>query len=363
MEDPRRGATSASSAEADSLCPGRFLAQVGLPDVKSEAAESGTRIHAALAGQTVTLTPDELELAKACKEVEEKLVQQVFGPSKTTVWSEQRYWCKIKAGDATYEHSGQADKVYRYGTRALIIDYKTGQGEQKESPKNLQLRDLAVLVQGNLIVPEIFTAIVQPLATMKPELCVYQTGELQQAKTEMFARVIKSRDPKSPRVAGEVQCKYCRATRVCSEYQKWAGSMLPATKPITDVPMASWDAQQCALFCAGRAVAQRWLDDAEAMIKGRLAANPDAIPGWCLKEGKTRSTVVDPTALCQRFLASGGTQDQFLKTVSIALGAFKDQVREAMQLKGNALDQKVKELMQGLVETKRDQPSLAKKKE
>ena len=47
--DERRGQTSASNAQADSLCQGRHRAQAGLPDTKSDDSKFGTEIHDALA--------------------------------------------------------------------------------------------------------------------------------------------------------------------------------------------------------------------------------------------------------------------------------------------------------------------------
>lgn len=366
--DVRRGATSASAAEADHLCPGRFQAQVGLPEVASEAAESGTRIHQSLAGIEVKLSDEEQQIADACREVEKKLVLQVFGlDAKPTAWSEQRYWCRFKhtiAGKETIlEHSGQADKAYRYKTQALVIDYKTGPAEQKESSRNLQLRDLAVLLSGHLLVPTVYTVVVQPLVTMTPEICIYNQGDLQQAKTNMYARIAASRQPDAPRVAGQIQCRYCRATKVCAEYQKWVTGFLPAERSIVGVPIDHWSAEQCAVFCAGRAAAQRWLEDAEEAMKARLKASPDAIPGWCLKDGKNRRLVNNPSELFNRFRATGGNQDQFLKAIKVVVEDFKESLKEVTGLKGKPLDIKVNALLEGIVDVRQDKPSLAKKRE
>lgn len=365
MNDPRKGCTSASSAEADSLCPGRFLAQKGLPEFKSKEAEAGTRIHAALAtGTREGLSGEESDIADACSEVEKKLVDQYFGPgAKIRSWREQRYWCKVRQGQNVFDHSGQVDFIGRDIRKALVIDYKTGPADQPESPRNAQLRDLAVLVAGNLVIPEVAVAIVQPLATMTPEICIYTQDDIKRAEQEMFTRVANSRNPEAKRVAGEKQCRYCRATGTCAEYQAWAGARLPAPQSILGVPIASWTPQQCAVFCSGRAIAQKWLDDAESAMKARLKADPDAIPGWCLKEGKTRSTVTDPEELFRRFSTLGGTQSAFLKFIKILKEGLEDQLRVLTKTKGKALSAEVDKILQGIVETKQDQPSLAKRKD
>src|SRR5438876_12299565 len=111
--DPeRRDDTSASNALNDALCPGRFFAQEGLPDTKSEWSETGSRIHAALAvGSADGLTLAESETFEACRKIEAKVLEQFFGAeiAKLKVWREQRYWVPFKDGDLEWEHSGKCD--------------------------------------------------------------------------------------------------------------------------------------------------------------------------------------------------------------------------------------------------------------
>lgn len=379
--DIRRGATSASNAQADTLCPGRHLAQKGIPETPpGPDAEFGRIIHSALAvgseegKHTVDLmkmTGEQRDIFDACREIEKEGIRQYFGNSPTPenqaqqfipkrVFREQRYWCMV---DNKFEHSGQPDVIVRAGPKAIIFEYKTLAGDVPESPTNLQLRDQVVLTAGSLLLKEIAVAVIQPLVTHEPTLTLYNEAAIKQAETEMWDRVRKSNDPASLRVAGEVQCKYCRARGVCKEYQKWAGSLLPVPASIVDLPMADWTPDQCALFASGRAAAQKWLDEAEAMLKARLTANPEAVPGWCLKEGIYRETITDPQELFNRFGTLGGTLEQFLACIAVTKGKFEEQVRGIAKLKGKALKSKVEELLQDITESKQNAPSLAKKKE
>lgn len=339
--DERRGCTSASSAQADSLCPGRHNAQKGIkPEPPGADAEFGRIIHAALAVETdnaaQSLTGEQRDIFDACREIEKKLVGEFFPESteRMRVFREQRYWAKV---DKQFEHSGQPDAVFRQGGKALIIEYKTLPGDVPESNRNHQLRDQAVLVRGALLVPEIGVAVVQPLVTMTPTVCLYTKAELDQAEKEMFDRVRASNNPDSPRRAGELQCKYCRAKSVCQTYQNWVGTLLPAPVSLFEVPMASWTGEQCAVFCAGRAAAQKWLDDATEAVKERLKANADAVPGWELKPGKTRTKVVDANGLHGRFLELGGKSEDFLKCIDVVKGKLEGILREATGKKGKEL--------------------------
>jgi len=104
--DIRGGWTSASNASADAACPGRHQAQKGLPESSGEWAESGRKIHAALANEPVNATTllslEEREVFDACRDIEKKLVLQYFGDTTMggpgtgmRVFREQRYWARF----------------------------------------------------------------------------------------------------------------------------------------------------------------------------------------------------------------------------------------------------------------------------
>ena len=78
MSDERNGLPSASSMERYQLCPGSYMAERGLPEATSEDAEAGNRIHAVLAGETVTppLTDDEERTMESCRNQCEELIQK-----------------------------------------------------------------------------------------------------------------------------------------------------------------------------------------------------------------------------------------------------------------------------------------------
>src|ERR1043166_3714949 len=108
-DEQTRGGTSASNAAADAVCPGRHLAQRGLPEPpETDDARSGRIIHAALAnsndrGFMEKLTYEQRNLFDQCRDIEKRLVGQYFadmpslpdGKSQPTVFREQRYWVKL----------------------------------------------------------------------------------------------------------------------------------------------------------------------------------------------------------------------------------------------------------------------------
>jgi len=373
--DPiRHGWTSASNAEADAACPGRHLASRGLPETQSEDASFGALIHECLADSGIRtkmekMTLEQHEIFDACRNIEGKLRDQYFGAgagdnkNKMRVFRERRFWLKLTSrdGKGLFEHSGQADVVFQHGTRLLVLDFKCLAADKTDSPKNGQLRDLAVLAAGEIPeTQEVAVAIVQPLVTHSPELCLYGPDDLKRAALELYGRIVKSNDPKSPRVAGVIQCAYCLAKPNCREYQAWASQMVPAPRSILDVPVAQWTGEQCAIFLDHASVAQRWLDDCKDAVKARVEADPAAVPGWTLKPGAIKETITDPQACFDRFAALGGGIAQFMSTVSVGKSKLKEAIHAVTAAKGQQLDKAVKALTEGITEQKQNAPSLVK---
>ncbi len=369
IDDPRKGATSASNALADSLCPGRFLAQRGIPEPpRSADASMGTRIHQALATELepAKLTLEEREVFDACREIEKKTVSQMFGEEKLAVFRHKRAWCnvpKINEPGTFLFHSGEADVVYRGGSRILVIDYKTLAGDVPDSPRNLQLRDLAVLFRGAFVtITEAATLIVQPFVTHTPEVCVYNTPDLDRAQGDMFARVAASNDPGSQRIAGEAQCQFCLAKTRCATYQKWAGQMTPpALLNVLEIPMASWTVEQRLTAASAMKPAMDLLEEMKEWFKTNVAKDPNFLPGWFLQPGNKRETITNPDKCFERFAAIGGTMKQFMACISVGKTKLKEQTNVVTGAKGKALDAAIGTLTEGIVEVSQNAPSLKRK--
>jgi hypothetical protein len=280
-------------------------------------------------------------------EIEKKLCVKFFGPEVeglTPVPSvEKRYWAKWADG---LQHSGQLDRVHRKGTKALIIDVKSLAGEVAESPKNDQLRDQACLFKMNNVgILEIGVAIAQPLATHSPELCVYSVADLERAQTEMYLRVQMSNNPESPRIAGPVQCKYCKAKKVCKEYNAWAGSMVPAPKSLVDVPVHNWSPEMRASFCDNYSVAQKWLDGCWEAMESGARLHPDFVPGYALKDNTPKSSIVNLQKVFDRASEKGIPLADFLERSTITKTNLTELARHFGKLKGKALDKAVETII------------------
>jgi RecB family exonuclease len=348
--DERKGWTSASSAESDWLCDGRHLAQRDIPEpATSEDASRGQRIHAAMETfNPEALNADEGECWEQLQEMEAKAIA-AWGSAdeEYEVLREKRLWIEF----AGIKHSGKADAVFLDAVegRAIILDYKTGRGNVTESPRNLQLRDLAVLVARNHGMSEVTVAILQPFS--KVVQTVYTAPELVQALEEMEDRVKRSNDSAARRTPGETQCKYCRAKATCPEFLAVAEAVATdgATPELMQNSIKSIASEKLGKFLSLVRLAEETATDE---VRRRIEAG-DAVAGWTLKPGRETEKITDATTVFNRALAAGVTQEAFVaQCITVGKTALKAALKTATGAKGKALDAGLDTLLAGATETK-----------
>jgi hypothetical protein len=288
------------------------------------------------------LSLEETEMYDSCREIEQRLVADFFGvePSKVSAIRHRRYW--LEWADHL-KHSGEVDCVLRHGTKALVIDYKTLPGDVPTSPSNLQLRDHAVLYEADTkLLSEVGVAVIQPLVTTRPQITLYKTEDIHRARGDMHARVKRSNDPNSPRVAGEIQCKWCRARTRCPEYNKWASALVITDRSIMETPVEQWTPIMRTNFMDRLPVAAKWLEDRKEDMKDLLKKDPASVPGYHLGKPKNMETITNLQAVLDAFVERGGTPEQFMQCVELVKGKLKEQLGAATKAKGQKLDAELK---------------------
>jgi len=349
VPDERGGWTSASSAESDSLCPGRHLFSKNIPEeTRSADADSGTKIHAWLEGQPdVKLSDDEMQTATLCSDLQKSLVNKFFGDEKLNFFKELRIWATFDG----LKHSGKADLVVVGDKFALILDYKTGRNEATIPAKNLQLRDLAALLCIEIGINNVKVAVVQPWATMNPEVCEYDEPSLKQAADEMKNRVRASNDISSKKIPGAKQCQYCRARGFCPAF---ASASLPA-------PLETLAPETIAIGIKGLSngklgsflgLVRLAEKAAELEVRARLAAG-EVLQDWELKPGRETEKITNATEVFNRALAAGISQEEFVSNcVTVGKTALKSAIKTATGAKGRALDDALDGILEGCTTTK-----------
>jgi hypothetical protein len=378
--------TSASGAERDALCPASFLRSQGQPEQPSEYAESGTRVHDWLAGKDVILTTAEEDVAAAALEVESRMLAEHLGVMavgmelvevKTTpgieFYREKRFWLHwerqscmdgIRVPIGQLSHSGQLDLLVVAGNRGFLSERKSLWGDIEESPKNLQVRDQVVLAVANIPgLTEVVCIVNQPRISRRPTPVIYRMDDIAQALEDLQKRVEASHDPDAKAVPGLVQCRFCRARRVCPEF-------LTAGLPISvrfEPPLPSEAAIRGTLSLldseklgAGLGMARLLAQAFEDETRARLGSGIP-VDGWHLAPGRVTEAIVDPEAVFARFVAAGGDQASFMRAVKLVKGRLKDALREATGSRGELLALQLERLIEGATESKTSAEILERK--
>lgn len=222
-----RPTTSASNLFRRALCPGSARMEEGLPDEDSVESREGDLLHHYQAHPEYVrsvLKPPQRDLLKLAKELEDKFFETVesnFGVKASVQRREFETW---------FENvSGHPDVARRYLEKSLtaILDYKFGYKIVERAELNLQLRCYASMVEpsdlATLQKPEtVVVAIVQPRLSYSERITMakYTRSDIEQAQQQIRSILEASEHPDAPLVAGEEQCRYCKAKLICSAYRQ-----------------------------------------------------------------------------------------------------------------------------------------------
>lgn len=361
----RKGLPSASNAEADSLCPGRFLAQYEIPEIQKSAADYGTLVHKAFAGEDVELDPEQERTVELGRNIEDMMLtrwmdgQEYLGP-----YREKRLWLHdTETLDCIA--SGQIDAFWVSGKRALIEDLKSLFGDVTESASNLQLRDYVVMLNEGVDYDEVSVFINQPRVTTEPKLVVYNREDVARAREETVARVKRS-IAGGPRIAGEKQCKFCRAAASCPECIEWMQKEIKdAPVPLTPKTADQWvgvlSPDQLALIQRKATTIRNILDAVTARLK-TLPAERLAELGFELGKGHVNRPINDLKALCSR-LKDVCSEEELFECFEASKSKIEKLLREKTSLKGKALKEKMESLLEGITDEIETAPVLKAIKE
>lgn len=355
MKDERRGFPSASNAEADELCPGRHLAQAAMPEIKGKFSDFGTAVHLALSGKPAELDSQQQDVFEAAKDVEQRVFSEWVNKDRSGCIGpirERRIWAVGDTG------SGQLDAYWIQDDRALIEDFKSLWGDISDSPTNMQLRDCAALLWKHYgDIKEITVFKNQPRITRTPTLCVYQAEDLELSYKLMVERHGRSLTPGQPLIAGEKQCRYCKALAICPAANREVNTLVEVhgSSAVTDLT-----AEKLSASLDKISLVENICDALRAEAKRRLEQDATSLPGWKLKPGAVKESITNPQEVFNRFVSIGGTVELFMPVVTLAKGKLKDAVKGVTGAKGKALAETLEGLIDGCTTESQNAPSLVK---
>lgn len=307
---------SASKIARVAVCPGSLMAEDGLPNTTSEAAQRGTDIHEIaenlLRGNAVTGVDDGL-LDVAVKYVATAMQQTAHA---------KKHYIELDVTEALkgiHESlGGTADLVAIGGGVMTVCDLKTGRIEV--SPENnLQLMTYALGAAIALKAPDsvqVRLAIYQPdHGGWREWSCTY--ADLMAWRDKLLALAITAHQPDAPKNPEESACKYCRAKTSCDALRSRAVAAAKQEFSLGITPEQLEDAALCAA----------WADAVQDEAKKQLTEKPDSIKGWAMKPGARMVKFKDEKMVAE--LLKGKPEAFSLKSASaiIKLGL---EVPEAM---------------------------------
>jgi hypothetical protein len=378
-QDERRGVPSASAMERVVNCPpSHHLAKL-LPREREEEvgedAKSGTRIHAVLANDVSedTLSAAEHETMEMCRAAVKKLANEygiteaaeAIFETRLGLTTLDRVVPVAKNRTAQFKFTGQGDLILIENDRALVIDYKTGRGDQKDAVNNAQLAALAALVWRWRGCREIRVAIVQPWAG-QPTVADYDYETGQKAYEWLLAAVdAAERSTPDDRKAGE-WCKWCRVAKAgkCDVANRKALAVVDVMQPQTLVSLPD-ETQRAAMFARAMempaealastlhsiAFAKRIIAALEGAAKERAKSDPDFQRFYTLREKNGRRKITDVGQAFARANGYGVTPEAFTAQCSIGLGDLEDLLRSATGKKGKDLKALTGTVLDGITET------------
>lgn len=260
--------------------------------------------------------------------------------------------------------SGTPDRVRIYPTRGLAIcsDYKFGFKVVQSVDANMQLRAYLAMISEEYPVANYYGAIFQPRVSAKPNIVRYSHADVLKARAEIEAVWDACFAKEPPRHASNEACEWCEAKTICPEHKAWIGEI----EKVRHLPVAQWTDEQMNLFETRRSAALKFIEEAHEQIKLIKATDPDRLPGWNLKPGASVRTVSDLVAAWGS-LQSHMSAREFSEACDVSIGALERILWQRSQgdiVRGKLSQKQAKallnDLLKGLIELKRNKPSLEK---
>jgi hypothetical protein len=221
------GKPSASAFDAEFRCLGKRALCAQLPhEAETKYAASGHRIHEALKESDLEgLSDSEQRTASRIMYGESEIVHEYgFEGSESTF--EERVWDFDDAFDPTWSARIDRHDWQRDQDRLLVIDNKSGWTLPPPIHSNWQVRSEGALMTERLDAKETVVALIHPHHPDSLwEAKVYSKKDMLDLLDIVRHSVEQIQLPDMPRTPGGIQCQWCKAKRICPEYQAAAAAL------------------------------------------------------------------------------------------------------------------------------------------
>ena len=287
-----------STAKRVINCPGSVaMVQKMPPKPSSKYADEGTLLHDTIAEHLATLKPLESFLGKKYEDqvltqdlIDDKLVPALALLDEIDPKQEMSYEVETRVGfgDLLPGVFGSTDFVGRMGDKAVVLDWKFGDGVMVSAEENEQLMFYAAAAMRTTALQwafegatEIECVIVQPPMirrwTTTPE-------RIAQFEHQLVKAVKAAEQPDAGLKAGD-HCRWCAAKPVCPQ-------MTGEVERAALVQIKELDAAMLGQYLAKADVLEGWITDLRALAFQMLEKNVP-VPGYKLVQKQARRQWVD----------------------------------------------------------------------
>ena len=327
-----------STAKRVINCPGSVkLCQQVPPKPSSSYADTGTLLHNAIAeilgadARVDAIIGAEYNGITLTQELyEDKLVPAVRALHEVDPDEQMEYAVEqsVGFGDLLPGVFGSCDLIGRIGDRAVILDWKFGDGVAVEADENPQLMFYAAAAMRTPSLAWVFDGAkeVECIIVQPPSIKRWVTSfdRLRMFERELVFAVKQSEKPDAALHAGE-HCRWCAAKPICPQMTGAADRAL--AKQVKEL-----NTKELGLALVKADMLEEWIKDLRALAMQVLEANGE-VPGYKLVQKRgTRQWIDEQKAIehlsmfltesevIERSLVSPAQAEKKLKKLKLSLG-------------------------------------------
>jgi hypothetical protein len=326
-----------STAKRVINCPGSVaLVQKMPPKPSSKYADEGTLLHDTIAEHLATLQPLETYLGKKHEDqvltqelIDDKLVPALALLDEIDPKQEMTYEVETRVGfgDLLPGVFGSTDFVGRIGDKAVVLDWKFGDGVAVTAEENEQLMFYAAAAMRTTALQwafegatEIECVIVQPPMIRRWTTTIER---IKQFERQLVKAVKAAEQPDAELKAGE-HCRWCAAKPVCPQ-------MTGAVDRALQVQLKEIDAATLGRYLANADVLEGWITDLRALAFQLLEKNIP-VPGYKIVQKQARRQWVDDTKAIAALHDMGLPRDELFSPEEIRSPAQIEKVLKKRKL-------------------------------
>ena len=289
-----------STAKRVINCPGSVALVAKMPPKpSSKYADEGTLLHNVIAEIVMSGLPPEHYLGTKYEgqTLTQELIDNKLKPALAALDEiDPKQEMEIEAetsvnfGDLLPGVFGSTDLIGRIGNRAIVLDWKFGDGVVVDVEENEQLMFYAAAAMRTESakwafegVDEIECVIIQPPMIRR---WVTTPERIAQFETQLQHAVYESEKKTATMKAGE-HCRWCAAKPTCPQ-------MTGAVDRALHISLESLDAQKIGAYLANCDLLEQWITDLRALAF-QMLENDKPVPGWKLVNKRATRQWVNET--------------------------------------------------------------------